>query len=123
MACNLAKVPSHAVMTKNGNSNKANYVKVLVKASEQYGNDSGRFALFDSTKYGKKNLLFKDSTVKLVDVSSQNYEQFLGAEYMKVIKGLNECRAVDGGGSGIKPYFLASVGLAFVALLLSGTAE
>ena len=124
MNCNLAKVPSHAVMTSKGNANKANYVRVLLDASTQYGNDSGSFALFDSAKYGdKKDLLFKDSTVELKDVSGQTYGEFLGDDYMAVIKGLDECLAVDGGQDSLKPYFLASVGLAFVALVLSGTAE
>ena len=122
--CNLAKVPSHAVMTSKGNANKANYVSVLLEASKQYGNDSGSFALFDSANYGdKKDLLFKDSTKELKDVSDKTYGEFLGKDYMEVIKGLNECLAVDGGKDSLKPYFLASVGLAFVALVLSGTAE
>ena len=88
-----------------------------------YGNDSGNFSLFDSAKYGKKDLLFKDSTVELIDVTHQTYTEFLGDDYVAVIKGLNECLAVDGGKDSVKPYFLASVVLAFVALLLSGTAE
>jgi len=125
LACNLAKVPSHAVMTSKGNNNTANYVRLLLNASNLYSNDSGSFALFDSTKYGdKKDLLFKDSTEELKDVSGQSYSEFLGDDYIAVIEGLNECVAAEpDGGKDIKPYFLASVGLAFVALLLSGTAE
>lgn len=126
MSCNLAKVPSHAVVTKKGNSNKANYVRVLLKASQMYGNDSGNFTLFDSeTKYGKKDLLFKDSTVELIDVSDNTYLQFLGDDYVDVLKSLNECveSPTDGGNDSNKPYFLASVVLALVAMVLSGTAE
>lgn len=122
MTCNLAKVPSHAVVTRKGNNNKANYVRVLLEASKLYGNDSGNFTLFDSEKYVKKDLLFKDSTVKLIDVSRKTYEEFLGDDYMKVIKGLGDCAIVDGGKDSIKPYFLASVALAFVALVLSESA-
>ena len=126
MKCNLALVPSHAVMTSEGNTNRTNYVRVLLAASALYGSDSGSFALFDSKKYGgrtKKDLLFKDSTVELKDVSNETYVDFLGKDYIAVIKGLNECLAVDGGKDSLKPYFLASVVLAFVALVLSGTAE
>ena len=124
MTCNLALVPSHAVMTSKGNANKANYVAVLLKASKQFGNDSGSFALFDSANGGgKKDLLFKDSTVELRDVSGKSYTEFLGEDYMAVIKGLNECVSVDGGKDSLEPYFLASVTLALVALVLSGTAE
>lgn len=132
MTCNLAKVPSHAVVTKKGNSNKASYVSVLLKASQMYGNDSGNFTLFDSeTKYGKKDLLFKDSTVELIDVSNNTHLQFLGDDYVNVLKSLNECvespteSPTDGGNDSNrdKPYFLASVVLALVAMVLSGTAE
>lgn len=135
MTCNLAKVPSHAVVTMKGNSNKANYVRVLLDASKMYGNDSGNFTLFDSkTKYGKKDLLFKDSTVELLDVSNETYLEFLGDDYVNVLKGLNGCPKTDpttgvvtgptdGGNDSNKPYFLASVVLALVALVLSGTAE
>ena len=82
--------------------------------------------MFDSAKYGggkKKDLLFKDSTVELRDVSGESYTEFLGEDYMAVIKGLNECVSVDGGKDSLEPYFLASVTLALVALVLSGTAE
>ncbi|PFX31444.1 Melanotransferrin [Stylophora pistillata] len=74
--CNLAKVPAHAVMTKKGHSNKATYINILLKASMNYGNDAGDgFRMFDSSKYANgKDLLFKDSTEKLVDVSDQSYE-------------------------------------------------
>ena len=131
MICNLAKVPSHAVMTKAGNSNMAHYVRLLLNASELYSNDSGSFALFDSSKYSGKDLLFKDSTEKLVNVSGQTYLEFLGEDYVAVIEGLDNCTITttpasttaattttnnnnNKGGS-----FLASVGLAFLALLLS----
>lgn len=149
MTCNLAKVPSHAVVTNKGNSNKASYVSALLRASQMYGNDSGNFTLFDSkTKYGKKDLLFKDSTVELIDVSDKTYLEFLGDDYVNVLKGLKDCVGTDptnggkstvtdptngGKGTGIgptdggndsnNPYFLAFVLLALVALVLSGTAE
>ena len=111
MQCNLALVPSHAVMTSKGNANKADYVRILLESSKQYGNDSGNFTLFDSSKYGggtKKDLLFKDSTVELKDVSDRSYAEFLGDDYVAVIKGLNECPTVDGGKGSLKPYLLLS---------------
>ena len=111
MHCNLALVPSHAVMTSEGNTNRTNYVRVLLAASALYGSDSGSFALFDSKKYGggtKKDLLFKDSTVELKDVSDRSYAEFLGDDYVAVIKGLNECPTVDGGKGSLKPYLLLS---------------
>ena len=86
MTCSLAKVPSHAVMTSKENANVAKYVLLLLAASKQYGNDSGSFALFDSAKYGdKKDLLFKDSTVELKDVSYETHVEFLGEDYIAVM--------------------------------------
>jgi hypothetical protein len=45
--------------------------------------------IFDSNKYvpGKTNLLFKDSTKKLVDVGDKNsYEKWLGEGYIHALK-------------------------------------
>ena len=122
--CNLAKVPSHAVMTKNGSSNRANYSSILIKASDEYGNDTGSvFKMFDSGKWTGKDLLFKDSTVKLIDVSSKNYEKFLGDSYLKDLEALNACPTKPPPISGTKqnmPYLIGSIVFVLTALFLSG---
>ena len=135
--CNLAKVPSHAVMTKSGSNNRAKYVSVLLKASAAYGNDSGDFALFDSKKYNGKDLLFKDSTTNLINASQYTYKTWLGDDYMNDLEALNQCVWPTSGkptsgetttgtpkaGSTVnEPYFLAAVLFSLVALVLSGTA-
>ena len=122
--CHLARVPSHAVMTKSGSNNKAKYVSVLLKASDAYGNDSGGFALFDSKKYNGKDLLFKDSTTKLIiiDASQDTYKTWLGDDYMNDLEALTDC--VPSAASKVtKPYFLAAVVFSLVALVLCGAAE
>lgn len=95
------------------------YVKILVKASTHYGNDSGDgFRMFDSSKYPDgKDLLFKDSTEKLQDVSSQTYEQFLGEEYMGDVAAINDCVPVSAAESK-RPFFVGSLLLSSVALVL-----
>lgn len=123
--CNLAKVPSHAVMTKKGSSNKANYASILLKASKDYGNDTGSiFRMFDSAKWNGKDLLFKDSTVKLLDVSSQTYEKFLGDSYLKDLEALNACPPTTSTPtSGTKqntPHLIGSVVFLLTALFLFG---
>ena len=80
-------------MTSGSNNNTAKYVSVLLQASTMYGNDSGSFALFDSTKYNGKDLLFKDSTIKLVDESRKTYKTWLGADYLMDLEALNDCPA------------------------------
>ena len=47
------------------------------------------FSHEDSSKaYSQKNLLFKDSTLELVPIATQNYEAWLGQEYLQAMKGL-----------------------------------
>jgi len=92
--CNLAKVPSHAVMTKSGN-NVAVYTKVLLKASELcQGNLSATncsgFKIFESPS-ANKDILFKDSTKKLIDISTKGYREWLGDDYYQSIEGLTTC--------------------------------
>ena len=61
-------------MVKRGNTNNANYRKLLLEASDSYGmnqTNSNMFQLFESFKYSGRDLLFKDSTRKLVDVGEK----------------------------------------------------
>ena len=93
-----------------------------------YGNySSGSFALFNSSRYDGKDLLFKDSAIKLVDESDKTYETWLGDDYIADLEALNECpttiTASTSKGKDNKPYFLASVVFSLVALVLSGIAE
>ena len=122
--CNLAKVPSHAVMTKKGSSNRANYASILIKASDAYGNDTGSgFRMFDSGKWNGKDLLFKDSTIKLIDVSKKTYKEFLGDSYLKDLEALNACPTTPTITSGTKqnmPYLIGSIVFVLTALFLSG---
>ena len=132
--CNLAKVPSHAVMTKNGSSNRANYSSILIKASDEYGNDTGSmFKMFDSGKWTGKDLLFKDSTVKLIDVSTKTYVKFLGDSYLKDLEALNACPTTPiqtkptqtkpppiSGTKQNMPYLIGSIVFVLTALFLSG---
>ncbi|PFX31442.1 melanotransferrin-like [Stylophora pistillata] len=117
--CNLAKVPSHAVMTSNGSSNKANYAKILIKASSDYG-----ILMFDSAKWNGTDLLFKDSTVKLLDVSSKTYEEFLGDGYLKDLESLNACPPTTyppiSGTKQNTPHLIGSVVFLLTALFLCG---
>ena len=82
-------------MVKGGNPNNANYRKLLLKASDTYGinqTDFNMFQLFNSSKYSGNDLLFKDSTKKLVDVEGKNtYQKWLGDVYLKDLEALDAC--------------------------------
>ena len=82
-------------MVKKGNTNNANYRNLLLKASDKYGinqTNSSMFQLFESSKYGGSDLLFKDSTKKLVDVGEKDtYQKWLGDDYLKDLEALDAC--------------------------------
>ena len=116
-------------MTKTGGDNVANYQKLLIKASDKYGTnqtDSAKFQLFSSSKYGGKDLLFKDSTKKLVDVGDQKtYDRWLGDEYLKDLEALNSCpttATTTGPTAGARSNKLkvAVAVFSFIALLIAG---
>lgn len=52
------------------------------------GNAKG-FSLFDSEPWSGSKLLFKDATEKLRTLNVENYEDFLGVEYLGSMNG--EC--------------------------------
>ena len=83
-------------MAKKGNTNNANYKRLLLDASNVYGitqTNSSMFQLFESFKYmNGRDLLFKDSTKKLVDVGGKNtYQKWLGDDYLKDLEALDAC--------------------------------
>ena len=88
-------MPAHAVMTRSGHTDNAQFKRLLLDLSADYGrnqtNSSG-FQLFVSSKYGGKDLLFKDSTQKLVDVGVKNtYRLWLGNDYLQDLEELDSC--------------------------------
>ncbi|XP_044148203.1 melanotransferrin-like [Bufo gargarizans] len=86
--CNWAQVPAHAVMV-HPEMNIQTLFGLLDKAQEYYGrNKSSVFQMFDSSKYNKKDLIFKDSTDKIVPVNEKkSYDQLLGRNYIDSIEG------------------------------------
>lgn len=48
-----------------------------------------RFQMFDSAAYGAQNLLFRDSTTELVAITAQDYQAWLGDEYLHAMQALS----------------------------------
>ncbi|KAJ8034044.1 Melanotransferrin [Holothuria leucospilota] len=101
--CSLSKVASHAVMTSGAKSDEEKLVirNVFIQGQAIYGSEHGNgFKLFDSEDYEGSDLLFKDSTLSLLDVGNKNtYDTWLSEEYLEGIKSQDtkECRSTANG--------------------------
>uniref|UniRef100_A0A3B5M6S9 Serotransferrin n=1 Tax=Xiphophorus couchianus TaxID=32473 RepID=A0A3B5M6S9_9TELE len=89
-SCHLAVVPAHAVVTRPDVRDKV--VRILQDQQTKFGASGSdpTFRMFQSAN--GKNLLFKDSTKCLQEVSQgKSYEQFLGPEYINAMSSLRQC--------------------------------
>ncbi|PIO33218.1 hypothetical protein AB205_0132460 [Aquarana catesbeiana] len=86
--CNWAQVPAHAVMV-HPDTNRHALFGLLDKAQEYYGKESSsEFKMFNSSSYDKTDLIFKDSTYKIVPVKEKKtYEEWLGRNYIESLEG------------------------------------
>ncbi|XP_036059755.1 melanotransferrin [Onychomys torridus] len=85
--CHLARVPAHAVVVRDDMDGGLIF-QLLNKGQILFSHEASSFQMFSSEAYGQKNLLFKDSTLELVPIATQNYEAWLGQEYLHAMKGL-----------------------------------
>ncbi|XP_036303238.1 melanotransferrin [Pipistrellus kuhlii] len=88
--CNLAQIPSHAVMVRPDTNVFAVY-GLLDKAQGLFGDDHNKngFKMFDSTDYHGQDLLFRDATVRAAPVGERTtYLDWLGPDYVAALEGM-----------------------------------
>ena len=67
----------------------------LLRLDEYCRTNPHFFQMFNSSTYGGKDLLFADSTVKLIDVKEKNTTQaWLGEKYYFALQSLSSCPEV-----------------------------
>lgn len=89
-ACNLAQIPSHAVMVRP-DTNIFTVYGLLDKAQDLFGDDHNKngFKMFDSSNYHGQDLLFKDATLRAVPVGEKTtYHDWLGPDYVAALEGM-----------------------------------
>ncbi|NWV00442.1 TRFM protein, partial [Upupa epops] len=86
--CYLARVPARAVVVRPDTDGTVVF-QLLNQGQQRFNGLGAKFQMFDSTAYGAQNLLFRDSTTELVAIASQNYEAWLGDEYLHAIRALS----------------------------------
>lgn len=93
--CNLARIPSRVVMSRPGNHLAGLKQSFLHLDEVLRTNYSHLFQMFNSSFFGGTDLLFKDSTIKLVDVKEKNStEAWLGQKYFNALRTLSSCQEV-----------------------------
>ncbi|XP_069329604.1 lactotransferrin isoform X1 [Eulemur rufifrons] len=92
--CNMARVPSHAVVARSVDSKEDAIWELLRQAQEKFGkNKSPAFQLFGSPP-GKRDLLFKDSAIGFSRIPSNiDARLYLGFEYFTAIQNQKESEA------------------------------
>ncbi|XP_071098657.1 melanotransferrin-like [Haliotis cracherodii] len=97
--CNLAKVPSHTVVTSGTKtaSERRHYSTILRKGQLKFGKNSDVFQMFAT--YEGKDAIFDDSTTSLsvVPQDKQDYTTWLGNEYVGASAALDKTACTSGG--------------------------
>ena len=110
------------MVTREGNKDINGIVTILTNMSSMYGPSQTnwtKFQLFNSTKYGGANLLFKDSTTQLVSISKdkRTYQGFLSDDYVKDVEALKSCDDESSVSTKTTPYAVIVLLVAMVAVM------
>lgn len=65
------------------------FLSFIISLQQRFNGVGTQFQMFDSTAYDAQNLLFKDSTTELVAITDQNYQAWLGDDYLHAMQALS----------------------------------
>ncbi|GAA6101223.1 otolith matrix protein 1 [Tachysurus ichikawai] len=88
--CHLAVVPANAVVVRL--EDKCRVYKFLERVQNVFANATQGFSLFSSVKYGQPDVMFSDSTLKLMRVMG-TYQSWLGHSYTTMLQAF-ECEVL-----------------------------
>ncbi|NWR36047.1 TRFM protein, partial [Tachuris rubrigastra] len=86
--CHLARIPARAVAVRPDTDGTVVF-QLLNQGQQRFNGVGAKFQMFDSAAYGAQNLLFRDSTTELVAITTQNYQAWLGDEYLHAMQALS----------------------------------
>ncbi|NXO48108.1 TRFM protein, partial [Aramus guarauna] len=86
--CHLARIPARAVVVRPDTDGTVVF-QLLNQGQQRFNGVGTKFQMFDSTAYGAQNLLFRDSTTELVAITAQNYQAWLGDDYLHAMQALS----------------------------------
>uniref|UniRef100_A0A8C3KB27 Ovotransferrin n=1 Tax=Calidris pygmaea TaxID=425635 RepID=A0A8C3KB27_9CHAR len=85
--CHLARIPARAVVVRPDTDGTV--VFQLLNQGQVGHHFFISFQMFDSAAYTAQNLLFRDATTELVAITAQNYQAWLGDEYLHAMQALS----------------------------------
>ncbi|NWS72572.1 TRFM protein, partial [Crotophaga sulcirostris] len=86
--CHLARVPARAVVVRPDTDGTVVF-QLLNQGQQRFNGVGTKFQMFDSAAYRAQDLLFRDSTTELVAITGQNYQEWLGDEYLHAMQALS----------------------------------
>ncbi|XP_067898022.1 serotransferrin-B-like [Heterodontus francisci] len=94
--CHLAQVPAQTVMARAENRDQVlQFLKEQQLKHGRGGSEEDKFAMFNSTKFRQRHLLFGESTQCLIEVPTTDYKELLGEGYVTAMEGLYTCEPPD----------------------------
>ncbi|GCB75401.1 hypothetical protein scyTo_0019003, partial [Scyliorhinus torazame] len=94
--CHLAQVPARTVASRPEKRDQViQFLKEQQVKHGRGGSEEDEFAMFDSTRFRGRRLLFSDSTQSLIEVPTADFTQLLGEGYVTAMEGLYTCEPPD----------------------------